>query len=39
MSVLQVGTIEPSLATALAAKYQALQLPNDPIRTAFLAEH
>jgi hypothetical protein len=39
MSVLQVGTIEPWLASALQAKYQALQLPNGPTRTAFLAEH
>ncbi len=39
MSVLQVGKIEPSLASALEAKYQALQLPNDSTRTAFLAEH
>jgi lactate dehydrogenase-like 2-hydroxyacid dehydrogenase len=39
MSVLRVGRIELSLANALAAEYQALQLPNDPTRTAFLAEH
>jgi lactate dehydrogenase-like 2-hydroxyacid dehydrogenase len=39
MRVLQVGRIEPALAKALEAKYQALQLPNDPTRTAFLAEH
>ena len=39
MSVLQVGTTEPLLASVLKAKYQALQLPNDPTRTAFLAEH
>ena len=39
MSVLQVGTIDPSLANALEAKYQALQLPNGPPLTAFLAEH
>jgi hypothetical protein len=31
MSVLQVGTIEPLLARVLKAKYQALQLPNDPV--------
>jgi hypothetical protein len=29
MCVLQVGRIEPSLANALAAKYQVLQLPDD----------
>jgi lactate dehydrogenase-like 2-hydroxyacid dehydrogenase len=39
MNVLQVGTIEPSLADVLAAKYQALQLPNDATRADFLAEH
>jgi lactate dehydrogenase-like 2-hydroxyacid dehydrogenase len=39
MSVLQVGVIEPALARALAAKYQTLQLPNDPARNAFLAQH
>jgi len=39
MNVLQVGTIEPSLADILAAKYQALQLPNDATRADFLAEH
>jgi D-isomer specific 2-hydroxyacid dehydrogenase, NAD binding domain len=39
MSVHQVGTIEPSLANNRAAKYQALQLPDGPTRTAFLAEH
>ena len=39
MSVLQVGVIEPALACALAAKYQTLQLPNDPTRNAFLAQH
>ena len=39
MSVLQVGVIEPALARALAAKYQTLQLPNDPTRNVFLAEH
>ena len=39
MSVLQVGMIEPALACALAAKYQTLQLPNDPTRNAFLAQH
>jgi lactate dehydrogenase-like 2-hydroxyacid dehydrogenase len=39
MSVLQVGKLERSLANALEAKYQALQLPNDSTRTAFLTEH
>ena len=39
MSVLQVGKIESSLADALKAKYQALQLPNDSTRSSFLAEH
>lgn len=39
MSVLQVGRIEPSLATALAAKHQVLQLPDGSSRAAFLAEH
>ena len=38
MSILRVGEIEPSLANVLEAKYQALQLPNDSTRTAFLAE-
>jgi len=39
MSVLQVGRIEPSLANALAAKYQVLQLPDDSSRAALLAKH
>jgi lactate dehydrogenase-like 2-hydroxyacid dehydrogenase len=39
MSVLQVGRIERSLASALAAKYQVLQLPDDSSRAAFVAEH
>jgi len=39
MSVLQVGRIESSLAGALKAKYQALQLPNDSTRSFLLAEH
>jgi lactate dehydrogenase-like 2-hydroxyacid dehydrogenase len=39
MSVLQVGRIQPSLATALAAKYQVLQLPDDSTRAAFVAKH
>jgi lactate dehydrogenase-like 2-hydroxyacid dehydrogenase len=39
MNVLLVGTIEPSLANAMEAKYQALQLPNDATRAAFLAQH
>jgi lactate dehydrogenase-like 2-hydroxyacid dehydrogenase len=39
MNVLLVGTIEPSLANAVQAKYQALQLPNGGSRRAFLARH
>jgi lactate dehydrogenase-like 2-hydroxyacid dehydrogenase len=39
MNVLLVGTIEPSLSNAIEAKYQALQLPNDTTRRAFLAKH
>jgi lactate dehydrogenase-like 2-hydroxyacid dehydrogenase len=39
MNVLLVGGIEPSLANAVEAKYEALQLPNDATRTAFLAKH
>src|SRR3954467_14809996 len=39
MYVLLVGTIEPSLAKAVQAKYKALQLPNDATRSAFLAKH
>lgn len=39
MNVLQVGTIEPSLADAITAKYPVLQLPNDATRADFLAEH
>jgi lactate dehydrogenase-like 2-hydroxyacid dehydrogenase len=39
MNVLLVGAMEPSLANAIKAKYQALQLPNDSTRTDFLADH
>ena len=39
MTVLQVGRIEPSLANALAAKYEMLQLPDDSSRAAFVAKH
>jgi lactate dehydrogenase-like 2-hydroxyacid dehydrogenase len=39
MNVLLVGTIEPSLANTVEAKYQALQLPNGAKGTAFLAQH
>jgi lactate dehydrogenase-like 2-hydroxyacid dehydrogenase len=39
MSVLQVGTIEQSLADALAARYQVLRIPSDATRADFLAEH
>lgn len=34
-----MGKLEPSLAGALAAKYQSSQLPDDASRAAFLAEH
>lgn len=37
--LLEVGTLERSLAAALAAKYQPLRLPAGPGRDAFLAEH
>lgn len=39
MNVLLVGTIEPTLANAIQAKYQALRLPNGAIRRTFLAKH
>jgi lactate dehydrogenase-like 2-hydroxyacid dehydrogenase len=39
MGVLQVGDLEPSLAEALAAKYQPVRLPDADQRAAFLAEH
>jgi hypothetical protein len=39
MNVLLIGEIEPSLAKAVKAKYQALQLPNDATRPGFLAKH
>ena len=39
MNVLQVGTIESSLADVLAAKYPVLQLPDDATRADFVAEH
>lgn len=39
MDVLQVGTLEPSLATGLAARYVPLRLPDGPERHVFLAEH
>jgi lactate dehydrogenase-like 2-hydroxyacid dehydrogenase len=38
-TVLQVGEVPPSLAEALTAKYNALVLPTDARREAFLAEH
>jgi hypothetical protein len=38
MSVLQVGSTDPSLAKALAAKYEVLQLPDDSSRADFVAE-
>ena len=39
VNVLLVGTIEPSLAKAIQAKYKALQLPNGAISRTFLAKH
>jgi lactate dehydrogenase-like 2-hydroxyacid dehydrogenase len=39
MAVLQIGTPEPSLADALASRYQALPLPDGTQRERFLAEH
>lgn len=39
MDVLEVGKPEPLLADALAAKYQALRLPDGPERAPFLAKH
>jgi lactate dehydrogenase-like 2-hydroxyacid dehydrogenase len=39
VDILEVGTLEPSLAEGLAAKYQPLRLPDGPERAAFLAEH
>jgi lactate dehydrogenase-like 2-hydroxyacid dehydrogenase len=38
-TVLQVGAVPPSLAEALAAKYDALVLPIDARREDFLAQH
>jgi lactate dehydrogenase-like 2-hydroxyacid dehydrogenase len=38
MGVLQVGTLDPSLAEALASKHQSLQLPDGADRDGFLAE-
>ena len=39
MSVLQVGPLKPSLAATLASSYDALVLPDDDTRAAFLTEH
>jgi lactate dehydrogenase-like 2-hydroxyacid dehydrogenase len=39
MTVLQVGTLEPSLAEELAANYPLLQLPDHPERAGFLAQY
>ena len=39
MSVLQVGTLKPSLVATLASSYDALVLPDDDTRPAFLVEH
>jgi lactate dehydrogenase-like 2-hydroxyacid dehydrogenase len=37
--ILQVGPLKPSLAATLAERYDALALPDDDTRAAFLAEH
>lgn len=37
--ILQVGPLKPSLTTTLAERYDALVLPDDDTRAAFLAEH
>lgn len=37
--ILQVGALESTLATELAAKYETLSLPDGGDRAAFLAEH
>lgn len=37
--ILQVGPLKPSLAATLADRYDALVLPDDDGRAAFLAEH
>jgi lactate dehydrogenase-like 2-hydroxyacid dehydrogenase len=39
MTVLQVGTVEPSLAEELAANYELLQLPDHPERAGFVAQY
>ncbi|HZA10730.1 2-hydroxyacid dehydrogenase [Mycobacterium sp.] len=39
MRVLQVGELDPGLAETLALKYDALVLPADESRTAFLSRH
>jgi lactate dehydrogenase-like 2-hydroxyacid dehydrogenase len=37
--ILQVGPLKPSLAATLAERYDALALPDDDTRAAFLSEH
>ncbi|NYI78870.1 NAD(P)-dependent oxidoreductase [Nocardioides panzhihuensis] len=37
--ILQVGPLKPSLAATLTERYDALVLPDDDTRAAFLAEH
>jgi lactate dehydrogenase-like 2-hydroxyacid dehydrogenase len=37
--ILQVGPLKPSLAATLTERYDALVLPDDETRAAFLAEH
>ncbi|MEI7059266.1 2-hydroxyacid dehydrogenase [Nocardioides sp. CCNWLW239] len=37
--ILQVGPLKPSLAATLTERYDALVLPDDHARAAFLAEH
>lgn len=37
--ILQVGPLKPSLAATLSERYDALVLPDDDTRAAFLAEH
>jgi lactate dehydrogenase-like 2-hydroxyacid dehydrogenase len=39
MDILEVGTLDPSLGDALAAKYLPLRLPDGSQRDAFLAKH
>ncbi len=39
VEILQVGTLESTLAAELAGKYETLRLPDGDDRAAFLAEH